>query len=76
MPRLAPHSADEGGDITDLSRTAGPSWDAVARVVDQALDLDPADAPAFVDRSCSSDPALRQAVERLLAAIARPIPAS
>ena len=43
-------------------------WDEVVRVVDLALDLDPADRPELCERACSGDAALRAEVERLLAA--------
>jgi serine/threonine-protein kinase len=50
-------------------------WADVARVVDEALDLDPGRRAAFVERSCASDPALRQAVEDLLGSIEQADPA-
>jgi len=43
-------------------------WEDVIRVVDQALDLEAADRPEFLERTCSGDIALRGEVERLLAA--------
>ena len=47
-------------------------WDEVVRVVDQALDSDPSERPAVVERLCSGDPVLRGEVERLLDASAAP----
>ena len=46
-------------------------WDEVVRVVDRALDSDPRDCPALVERLCSGDPVLRGEVDRLLDASAR-----
>ena len=46
-------------------------WADVARVVDQALDLEAADRPELLERTCSGDAALRGEVERLLAAAER-----
>ncbi len=46
-------------------------WDDLARIVDQALDLELANRPAFVEQASSGDPVLRGEVERLLAAIER-----
>ena len=46
-------------------------WSEVARVVDLALDLEAADRPQLLDRTCSGDAALRGEVERLLAATER-----
>src|SRR3954451_13800751 len=45
-------------------------WEDVARVVDQALDLELAGRPQFVDRACSGDAVLRAEVDRLLDAAA------
>jgi tetratricopeptide (TPR) repeat protein len=53
------------------SGTTRVHWDDLARVVDQALDLELADRPAFVAQTCSGDPALRGEVERLLSATER-----
>src|SRR5687768_5988317 len=38
------------------------------QVFEDALDLDPAEVPAFLDSACGSDAALREEVEQLLAA--------
>jgi eukaryotic-like serine/threonine-protein kinase len=46
-------------------------WEEVSRLVDLALDLETADRPELLDRTCSADPALRGEVERLLAATER-----
>jgi eukaryotic-like serine/threonine-protein kinase len=49
-----------------------PGADRFARLralFDQAVDLDPADRPAFLDRACAGDATLRQEVEDLLAAL-------
>jgi eukaryotic-like serine/threonine-protein kinase len=46
-------------------------WQEVARVVDLALDLEAADRPELLERTCSGDAALRGEVERLLAATER-----
>ena len=43
-------------------------WQDVKRVVNSALELAPDERPAYLDRACSSDDALRQEVESLLAA--------
>ncbi len=48
--------------------SARPRWEVVARVVDQALDLDPTDRPAFLQRVIGGDAELLAEVERLLAA--------
>ncbi|MCU0647614.1 MAG: serine/threonine-protein kinase [Gemmatimonadaceae bacterium] len=42
-------------------------WPEIERVLDRALDVEPSAWPALLDAECSGDPALRQAVERLLA---------
>jgi len=41
-------------------------WPEIERVLDQALDLAPEQRSAFLERTCSTDPELRAAVERLL----------
>ena len=46
-------------------------WQDVVRIVDQALDLNAADRPELLGRTCSHDPALRAEVERLLGAAER-----
>ena len=46
-------------------------WQDVVRVVDLALDLEPADRPELLERTCSGDAELRAEVERLLAATER-----
>jgi hypothetical protein len=43
-------------------------WRKVKAVVEQALEHEPAERPAFLDDTCRSDPALRQEVESLLKA--------
>ena len=43
-------------------------WKELEQLLDQALDLAPADRPMFLDRACSGDPALRAEVERLVRA--------
>ncbi len=43
-------------------------WHHAREVLADALELNPEDRPAFLDRACSSNHALRQEVERLLAA--------
>jgi len=43
-------------------------WNEVDRVFAEALDLAPAERPAFLDAACAGDPDLRSEVERLLAA--------
>jgi tetratricopeptide (TPR) repeat protein len=45
-------------------------WEDVARVVDQALDLELTGRPQFVERACSGDAVLRGEVDRLLDAAA------
>ena len=46
-------------------------WHEVDRIFAEALDRPPTERPAFLDAVCAGDPALRQGVERLLAADAR-----
>jgi hypothetical protein len=41
-------------------------WKEFEQLVDRALDLGPQERPAFLDRACAGDPALRAEVERLL----------
>jgi eukaryotic-like serine/threonine-protein kinase len=43
-------------------------WRKVDRLFEEALDRPPAERPAFLDSACAGDTALRQEVERLLAA--------
>src|SRR5215210_6340529 len=43
-------------------------WVDVMRILDQALDLEPAARPHFVASACASDAVLREEVERLLSA--------
>jgi eukaryotic-like serine/threonine-protein kinase len=43
-------------------------WHRTRKVLADALELKPEDRPAFLDRACSSDHALRDEVERLLSA--------
>ncbi len=43
-------------------------WQDVARLADQALDLEAAHRPDFLERTCAGDTTLRAEVERLLAA--------
>jgi eukaryotic-like serine/threonine-protein kinase len=43
-------------------------WQDVKRVVNSALELAPDERPAYLERACSSDDALRREVESLLAA--------
>jgi serine/threonine protein kinase len=43
-------------------------WQRVREVLEEVLERRPEDRPAFLDRACSSDLALRQEVERLIAA--------
>jgi tetratricopeptide (TPR) repeat protein len=44
------------------------AWSRVKDVLDECLDLEPAQWPAFLDRACGSDAALRAEVDSLLAA--------
>jgi hypothetical protein len=44
----------------------------VKRLLEQALDLAPAERLAFLDRACSGDPELRAELERLLHATEPP----
>ena len=46
-------------------------WQEVDRLFAAALDLPPAQRPAWLDAACAGRPGLRQAIERLLAADAR-----
>ena len=43
-------------------------WQQIRDLLEQALELAPEQREAFLDRSCVSDPSLRQEVEVLLAA--------
>jgi serine/threonine protein kinase/Tol biopolymer transport system component len=43
-------------------------WQTLSNVLYQALELAPGDRPAFLDRACASDTALRQELESLLSA--------
>jgi eukaryotic-like serine/threonine-protein kinase len=52
--------------MTDAER-----WREVDRIFDAALDRPAGERTAFLDAACAGDPALRQQVERLLAADAR-----
>ncbi len=45
---------------------AGPSWKAVEEAFHEALDVDSPSRPAFLDRRCAGDAALRSEVEQLL----------
>jgi serine/threonine protein kinase len=57
-----------------MTKSKGPNimkpeqWQQAREVLADALDLKPEDRPAFLDRACSSDHALRREVERLIAA--------
>ena len=42
-------------------------WQDVRRVLNAALELEPAERPAYLDGACVGDPSLRWEVERLLA---------
>jgi len=46
----------------------GESWKRIKEILDGALDLPPAELPAFLDQACGGDDALRREVEALLAA--------
>ncbi|MDX1383579.1 MAG: serine/threonine-protein kinase [Thermoanaerobaculia bacterium] len=46
----------------------GPSWERVERLLDDALDLEAEERGALLDDACGDDRALRDKVERLLAA--------
>ena len=41
-------------------------WEQIAGVLEQALELDPNQRPAFLDQACKSDESLRQEVDALL----------
>ena len=41
-------------------------WTTVKRIHQSALDVDPSERAAFVDKSCGGDEALRREVESLL----------
>ncbi len=43
-------------------------WQDVKRVLNSALELEPDQRPAYLDRACASDHSLRREVESLLAA--------
>jgi eukaryotic-like serine/threonine-protein kinase len=45
-------------------------WPEIERLLDEALALPAAERPAYLDRACAGDPALRAEVERLLDAAA------
>jgi serine/threonine-protein kinase len=48
--------------------SAAPTWDRVKAVFQHAIDLPAAERPAFLDRACDGDRALRDEVASLLAA--------
>jgi serine/threonine protein kinase len=49
-----------------------PDWAEVERLLDEALEVAPAERAAFLERTARASPALRAEVERLLRASARP----
>ena len=54
-----------GSMLRGLSRER---WKVVERLLDAALDLDPAQRVRFLDEACVDDPALAEAVRSLLSA--------
>src|ERR1700739_1695360 len=42
-------------------------WQAVKEVLHKAMELEPSERPAYLDRACAGDASLRQQVETLLA---------
>ena len=48
--------------------TPSDRWREIDRVLDGALDLPPAERPAFIESACGTDAALRAEVERILRA--------
>ena len=59
-------------DDLRMSRPFLPDrWSELAPLLDAALDLEPSERPAFLDRACAGDAKLRDALEALLAECAR-----
>jgi serine/threonine protein kinase/tetratricopeptide (TPR) repeat protein len=52
-----------------MSATAYDSWKRVEAVLNQALDLNPDERSAYLDRECAGDPELRREVDSLLASV-------
>ena len=42
-------------------------WEEVSEILDRAFDLEPAERPRFLDKTCGTDGVLRRRLERLLA---------
>ncbi len=60
-------------DDLPMSRPILPDrWPEIAPLLDAALDLEPSERRAFLDRACAGDAKLRDALEALLAECARP----
>jgi len=60
------------GDVgsSTRNRISGERWHVISRIVDIALELDPADRAACVEQYCGSDAQLRHDVEQFLQACA------
>ncbi len=52
---------------TPLSVLTAERWARLSPYIDAALDLSPADRPAYLDRACTGDPQLRAELAQLLA---------
>jgi serine/threonine-protein kinase len=51
-----------------MDSPAGDVWRRLEPIIDAALELDPTSRPAYLAQACATDPALREAAERLLRA--------
>lgn len=54
--------------VTEDTPVDGERWRRIAEIVGEALDLPPAELPAYLDAACGGDAAMRREVEALLAA--------
>lgn len=64
-PPVSPSSPVQPGSAPPAPAPP-PAWAEVRAVLDRALDLPPAQRPAFLDTACAGNPALRAGVNRLL----------
>jgi hypothetical protein len=55
-------------DAISGARVSAERWREISAIIDQALELPPAERAAFVSQRCAQDDPLRQEVERFLAA--------
>ena len=52
---------------SDMNQPVMDHWTTVKRIHQSALDVDPSERAAFLDKSCGGDEALRREVHSLLA---------